>query len=169
MKSSLCYNVAAKFYVNWSAEMNRWILFLFSILFSTLYPNEEYKFAGKHFIASYMDCDPEAMANLDLLVQAMDQAVVASGATILNKTAHVFPGNNSIPNAITIVYLLSESHASLHTYPEHSACFVDLFTCGESCSSERFDACFRAYLKPQNVNACLFARHKDVEAVPLAQ
>jgi S-adenosylmethionine decarboxylase len=124
----------------------------------SLFSEEVYEFEGKHFVASYLECDPEAIRNVDALIAAMDQAVEASGATILNKTSHLFP-----PHGLTIVYLLSESHASLHTYPEFNACFVDLFTCGDHCKAEEFDRIFRAYLQPKEVNARLFGRHQSIE------
>jgi S-adenosylmethionine decarboxylase len=34
------------------------------------------------------------------------------------------------PQGVTVLALLSESHASIHTYPEVGAAFVDVFTCG---------------------------------------
>lgn len=135
------------------------LLFLFGPLFS-----EEYFFRGKHFIASYLDCDLRQLSNLEGLIQAMDRAVDDSGATVLDKTSYVFP-----PNGLTLVYLLSESHASLHTYPEHGACFIDLFTCGDVCSSERFHQAVVEYLKPKQVSARLFLRHNTVEELPFLQ
>lgn len=124
--------------------------------------SEEHAFKGKHFIASYLACDLRAISDLDALIKAMDEAVRASGATILNQTPYVFP-----PNGLTIVYLLSESHASLHTYPECGACFVDLFTCGNRCSAEKFDQILRLYLQPKVVNARFFLRNETVEEIPL--
>jgi S-adenosylmethionine decarboxylase len=123
-----------------------------------LFSSEEHKFEGKHFVASYLDCDPEALANVEEVIRMMDSAVIASGASILDKSSYVFP-----PDGLTIVYLLSESHASLHTYPEFNACFVDLFTCGDHCTPQGFDAIFREYLKPKEVNARLFGRHQTIE------
>jgi S-adenosylmethionine decarboxylase len=35
------------------------------------------------------------------------------------------------PQGVTVLALLSESHASVHTYPEIGAMFVDVFTCGD--------------------------------------
>jgi S-adenosylmethionine decarboxylase proenzyme len=125
-----------------------------------LFCEEEYEFRGKHFIASYLGCDLEALSHVEGMIQTMDEAVFASNATILNKTFYVFP-----PNGLTIVYLLSESHASLHTYPECGACFVDLFTCGDHCTPEKFDAILRAYLKPKECNVRLFHRHQSTEEV----
>jgi S-adenosylmethionine/arginine decarboxylase-like enzyme len=62
---------------------------------------------------------------------------------------------------MTAVLLLAESHASIHTYPEHQACFVDLFTCGRACSAERFDAVLRQYLRPASVQRRTMLRHAD--------
>lgn len=138
------------------------ILLLALLLLGKFVVAEEHSFKGKHFVASYLDCDLRALGDLDELIKAMDGAVRASGATILDKTPFVFP-----PNGLTIVYLLSESHASLHTYPEYGACFVDLFTCGDNCSSENFDKALRAYLKPERVSARLFLRHEDVEEIEI--
>lgn len=113
----------------------------------------EYQFIGRHFVASYSGCDRKALTNLDALAQALEGASIASGAHILKSTKHVFP-----PDGLTMVILLSESHASIHTYPEHDSCFVDLFTCGTTCSAEKFDESLRHYLKPTKVNSQIFKR-----------
>lgn len=143
--------------------MNRFILALF-LLSETLLCSDEFFFKGKHFVASYIDCNLRSLSDLDTLIHTMDKAVQLSGATILDKTPYVFP-----PNGLTMVYLLSESHASIHTYPEHGACFVDLFTCGDTCSSEKFDEVLREYLQPKQVNARLFLRDQNVQELPYPQ
>ena len=124
----------------------------------------QYDFAGKHFVASYLECDEAAIGNVDALRQAMDEAVAASGATILDSSYFIFE-----PNGITLVYLLSESHASIHTYPEHGACFVDLFTCGNHCSAENFDQSLKNYLKPQQVSSRFLLRGEEVVEVAQLQ
>jgi S-adenosylmethionine decarboxylase proenzyme len=132
-------------------------------LLSNLIAEEIHYFAGKHFLASYLDCDVEALSNVPALLEAMDVAVAASGATILARNHHLFP-----PNGLTVAYLLSESHACLHTYPECGACFVDIFTCGNHCSSEAFDTIFQHYLKPKTVNARMFIRDEGIQEIPLS-
>jgi S-adenosylmethionine decarboxylase len=118
-----------------------------------------YQFKGQHFLASYCDCDHEALTNLKALEKAMLVSAEQSGATILKSAAWEF-----LPeNGFTMVILLSESHASIHTYPEFNACFVDLFTCGEKCSSEYFDEALRSYLKPKSVNSRTLVRTTDIE------
>ena len=120
--------------------------------------NSEHQFKGVHFLASYCDCDEASLRDWKALEAAMYNAVEECGATILESSSWVFP-----PDGLTMVILLSESHASIHTYPEHNACFVDLFTCGDNCSAETFDAVMQAYLKPQTVNQRTVVRHREIE------
>ena len=135
------------------------ILFVFLCVFAfyTAQAVEVHAFAGEHFLASYLDCDLQAICDIEQLMEAMDGAVGLSGATILNKNHYIFE-----PNGLTAVYLLSESHASIHTYPEFGTCFVDLFTCGSHCSAEAFDEALRAYLKPKIVNALFLERCENI-------
>ncbi len=119
---------------------------------------EFHPFRGVHLLATYSGCDYEALTNLETLKSEMEAAVRASGATILDKSTYEF-----LPDALTMVFLLSESHASIHTYPEYGACFVDLFTCGYKTSAEDFDAVLRAYLKPKQVTNKTFIRHHGIE------
>lgn len=135
---------------------------LFLLFTCASFAQESYQFKGKHFLASYLECDPEAIENVKGMLRAMDDAVRASGATILGQSSYVFQ-----PNGVTAVYLLSESHASLHTYPEHRACFVDIFTCGDHCSSLRFHEALQAYLKPQTTSARFFIRGEEIEEAPI--
>lgn len=120
--------------------------------------SSEYAFAGKHFFASYLDCDVEALTNLKKLEEVLDTAVKASNATILSQQSQEFSNNG-----FTALYLLSESHASIHTYPEVASCFVDLFTCGNHCTSKEFDRILRAYLKPKRISLKLFSRTEEIE------
>lgn len=114
---------------------------------------EEFEFAGRHLLASYIGCDAAALADETGLLAAMKAAVKASGATLISSVQHSFT-----PAGMTAVLLLSESHASIHTYPEHGACFVDLFTCGRQCSAERFDAALCKYLRPLRVDRTIVLR-----------
>ena len=120
--------------------------------------SEEYLFCGKHFIASYLGCDEEAMKDNAGLKNALLAAAKASNAQVLDYVDYSFS-----PHGFTMAILLSESHATIHTYPEHNACFVDLFTCGDKCSSANFDAAIRAYLKPAKVESSELIRSDQHE------
>jgi S-adenosylmethionine decarboxylase len=59
--------------------------------------------------------------------------------------------------------LLSESHASIHTYPEHGKCFVDLFTCGDKCDHNVFNEVMQEYLKPRKVAEIVLVRDDEIK------
>jgi S-adenosylmethionine decarboxylase proenzyme len=137
--------------------MRSLFLFLFLCIGASLLsaPNEPgtYQFVGRHLVASYHGCDRAALSNTKRLAEVLEQACRASGATILDSCQYRFDGNG-----LTMVILLSESHASIHTYPEHGACFVDIFTCGHTCSQEKFNTVLQEYLKPTRPNCTYFER-----------
>ncbi len=135
------------------------LLALFLLCFNlSSFAEENYDFHGTHFLASYSECDENALKDFDSLREAMLLAAEKSGATVLKFEDYVFP-----PDGFTMAILLSESHASIHTYPEHGACFVDLFTCGEHCSSERFATFLEEYLKPKKIEKRLITRNETIQ------
>lgn len=124
------------------------LFFLIVFFLGTLVCEEcDYTFQGKHFIASYYGCSQEALLDKKGLQQVMLNASRNSGAGVLNHVDQHFEGGEC-----TLAILLSESHASIHTYPEHYACFVDLFTCGEHCSHEAFNEVLVNFLKPADAH-----------------
>jgi len=131
------------------------VFFLSCLLcvFSHLEASESYHFIGRHFIAEYYGCDKQAILASNKLKEVMVQASKASGATVLDSVEHHFS-----PNGYSLVILLSESHASIHTYPDERACFVDLFTCGMGCDSNKFEKVLKAYLKPQKTHSNIIER-----------
>ncbi|WP_225087636.1 adenosylmethionine decarboxylase [Pectobacterium colocasium] len=86
----------------------------------------DYSFSGKHVFAEFYGVDNALLNDQYTLIKVMRSAVEATGATILQETSHKFD-----PEGVTALFLLSESHASIHTYPNFSAAFIDIFTCGD--------------------------------------
>ena len=124
---------------------------VFFCVFISLFPcwvslaaEEVHDFRGEHLVADYLDCDLEALSDEQTLMKVMLEAAEKCGAQVLNHNFFIFPGHG-----LTMTILLSESHASIHTYPEHGKCFVDLFTCGDKCKNQIFNDLLKAYLKPK--------------------
>lgn len=81
---------------------------------------------GRHVIIELWGCS-DAINNQELVKTAMLDAVRAANATLLNIYVHAFS-----PQGVTGVAVLSESHLSIHTWPEHGYVAADVFTCGET-------------------------------------
>lgn len=79
---------------------------------------------GEHFICDLSDCDRELLLDSDRSRELFTQAVRDSGLTIVSEGFYRFS-----PHGFTCFLLLAESHASLHAWPEHGYCAIDLFTC----------------------------------------
>ncbi|MBF6138175.1 adenosylmethionine decarboxylase [Nocardia otitidiscaviarum] len=83
------------------------------------------EFTGWHVLAEFGGVDPQLCDDLERLESALRKSLVAAGVTICDVVHKQFE-----PQGVTILALLSESHASIHTYPESGDIFVDVFTCG---------------------------------------
>src|SRR5438874_2714817 len=80
---------------------------------------------GTHLIADAWGVSKEILDDIDFLKALLQSGVAACGATLLKLEAVQFE-----PNGVTVAAILAESHASLHTYPDHGILMVDAFTCG---------------------------------------
>lgn len=132
--------------------MKKIVFLVFVFLMNSIF-SEEYDFSGTHYVASYIDCNHKALCNFVALEEAMIDGIHQCGATLLSSTKHVFP-----PDSITMVFLLSESHASIHTYPEYNSCYIDLFTCGNRCDYTKFQEVLKEYLQPQHIQNQIMRR-----------
>ena len=71
---------------------------------------------GKHCFTEAYECPRELLQSLN-----------KTSLTLLDISSHKFE-----PQGVTIVALLSESHISIHTWPERGSAALDVFTCGET-------------------------------------
>lgn len=84
-----------------------------------------YPFAGQHLLAELYGVLPSLLDDPELLAEALRRGVSQGGATLCHLEVRRFQ-----PHGVTVLALLAESHASIHSYPEASALFFDAFTCG---------------------------------------
>lgn len=88
-------------------------------------------FLGQHVLAEFEGIDPEPLDDVDFLLGSLQSALRTAGATVCDVVSKRF-----VPQGVTVIALLSESHASLHTYPELGSVFLDVFTCGDRADPE---------------------------------
>lgn len=83
--------------------------------------------SGKHLICELKDVKNETLMNsLDGIKSLLDEICEKYKFSILGKMEHQFQ-----PIGITLLYLLSESHISVHTFPEKGYIAMDIYTCRE--------------------------------------
>jgi ornithine decarboxylase len=89
-------------------------------------------FGGRHVLAEFGGVAADRLDDVAFLRDRLEDALRAAGATVCEVVARRFA-----PQGVTVLALLSESHASLHTYPERGSLFLDVFTCGRRADPER--------------------------------
>ncbi len=89
------------------------------------------RFGGCHVLAQLSGVDPALADDTARLRSILSVALTGAGATVCGMLDQRFT-----PHGVTVVALLTESHASIHSYPERGAMFVDIFTCGDSADAE---------------------------------
>lgn len=95
---------------------------------------------AKHKLLTYTGCK-----TCECTIAEFENAVRETGAKVLKTFSHNFQ-----PQGLSILTLLAESHASLHSYPEYDFCYLDIFTCGDM-DINAFDQKMRRIFEPCRV------------------
>ena len=86
---------------------------------------------GKHALFELHGGNPNLLNDEDFVKSALTEAAEVAGATLLSLVSHKFS-----PQGVTAVALLSESHISLHSWPEFGFASIDCYTCGSHTDPE---------------------------------
>jgi S-adenosylmethionine decarboxylase len=103
--------------------------------------------SGKHLLLTLRGCSSDILNDPDQLSELAKTAAQATGATTLQVCTQKFT-----PQGVTVVAVLAESHASIHTYPEWGIVFWDCFTCGTTCDPELAVPVLAEALKPTSIS-----------------
>ena len=81
---------------------------------------------GTHIICELSGCDARALTDVEFVRNVMKAAALEANAEILKTAFHRFE-----PHGVSGVVVISESHLSIHTWPESGYAAVDFYTCGD--------------------------------------
>lgn len=87
----------------------------------------EYSTFGRHVAMDAWGVDFDLLNDVNLLEKELKKAAQACGATILSVQKYQFD-----PQGATVLVMLSESHLTIHTYPEKGFAALDCYTCGHT-------------------------------------
>ncbi|SHG99657.1 adenosylmethionine decarboxylase [Streptoalloteichus hindustanus] len=113
-------------------------------------------FAGQHVLAELEGVDAALLDDEPFLRRTLTEVLDLAGATVCDVISKQFE-----PQGVTVLALLSESHASVHTYPERGALFVDVFTCGDRAKPELAVELLTKALRPTRVQSKTIHRGAD--------
>ncbi|WP_280233069.1 adenosylmethionine decarboxylase [Nocardia cyriacigeorgica] len=119
------------------------------------------EFTGWHVLAEFGGVDADLCNDPQRLEHALRESLVGAGVTICDVVRKQFT-----PQGVTVLALLAESHASIHTYPESGDIFVDVFTCGSiGASAEKTVELLRNALSPKDVRMTTVRRGRAGQRV----
>lgn len=81
---------------------------------------------GRHVIAELWGCDFDKLNDVVQIERIFVDAALKSGAEIREAAFHKFA-----PQGVSGVVIISESHLTIHSFPEHGYASIDVYTCGE--------------------------------------
>jgi S-adenosylmethionine decarboxylase len=106
----------------------------------------EYKTFGRHVLADVWGVEFDRINDIEFLKEHMYKAAEKSGASILAMEYEAFK-----PCGATVLILLSESHLSIHTYPEKGFAAIDGYTCGDDVDPEVAIDYLLSILEPEKI------------------
>ena len=86
---------------------------------------------GHHYIVEASGCDPEIIGKVEQVEQILVRAAEAAKVQVWSISFHRFN-----PGGVSGVIVISESHLSVHTWPELRYVALDIFTCGQEARPE---------------------------------
>jgi S-adenosylmethionine decarboxylase len=107
-----------------------------------------YKTYGQHVVTDAWGIDFDKINNIDFLKEHMEKAAETIGANVL-----LVKGWKFEPYGASVVVVLSESHISIHTYPERGYAAMDGYTCGEKMDPEIAIRYLIGVLQPKEVHS----------------
>ncbi|ASN05029.1 adenosylmethionine decarboxylase [Virgibacillus necropolis] len=81
---------------------------------------------GRHVIAELWECNIDKLNDMALIERTFVDAALKAGAEIREVAFHKFA-----PHGVSGVVIISESHLTIHSFPEHGYASIDVYTCGD--------------------------------------
>ena len=105
---------------------------------------------GKHLIVDLKtDVKIDTIEDVEPL---MKQIIAVGNLNVIDKNKYQFK-----PHGATLLYLLAESHLSIHTYPENKYVAIDLYCCNPNINFELIIEIINKYFNT-NLKSNIFNR-----------
>lgn len=115
---------------------------------------------GQHLLADLYGIAAERLTCEAELVALLRDSLRRAGFTMAGQLSHKFFADGA---GVTAMALLTESHASLHTYPEYGYLALDVFSCGDADPADVL-AEFVRRLSPTQVESTVAPRGRVPQA-----
>ena len=108
-----------------------------------MFANKSSKSSGKHMILDIKNIKNKNLVDdMEKMKTILDEFCKTHEFTVLQRVGHQFE-----PIGYTLLYLLSESHISVHTFPECNYIAFDIYTCREYTTNAIYESMHRDLVK----------------------
>jgi S-adenosylmethionine decarboxylase len=80
---------------------------------------------GIEWLVDARGCAADRLRDRERVLALLDRLVAMLELRVVSTAVHVFPG----PGGLTAMYLLAESHLTIHTFPETGTATLNLYCC----------------------------------------
>ena len=101
---------------------------------------------GEHLLIDIICENYDILNSLEKLEELSDKLIKICKLTKLSKLKHKFE-----PQGITLITLLSESHLSMHTWPENKSICIDIFSCSDNLDIKKIKEILSQYFVINNI------------------
>ncbi|MFQ5560138.1 MAG: adenosylmethionine decarboxylase [Nitrospinota bacterium] len=108
---------------------------------------------GTHVFGRLTGCPKEFLETAEAVRNILFATVQEAGFKTVGDSFHQFE-----PVGATGIILLSESHISIHTWPETTTALVDIFTCGTEGNAEVGFDILCSHLQPTKIDKKVLQR-----------
>ena len=114
---------------------------------------------GKQILMDVKNIDSDKLKMVEMIKLFMEKIIEALNLNVVGECSHQFKKDN-IPYGVTMVYLLAESHLSIHTFVDEGKITLDLFTCSLGVETEKIKSIIKDYFEVHvlNIDAYYFTR-----------
>ncbi|GAB2569913.1 adenosylmethionine decarboxylase [Gracilibacillus alcaliphilus] len=102
---------------------------------------------GRHVIADLWECNVDILNDLEQLEKIFVNAALHAGAEVREVAFHQFA-----PLGVSGVVIISESHVTVHSFPEHGYASIDVYTCGNQIDPHQIVERLKESLEPKQVS-----------------
>jgi S-adenosylmethionine decarboxylase len=82
-------------------------------------------FGGIEWLVDARGCSPMRLRDRAAVLALLDRLVAEMELHVVSTAVHVFPG----AGGVTAMYLLAESHLTIHTFPESGVATLNAYCC----------------------------------------
>ena len=114
---------------------------------------------GKQILIDVKNITGDKLKTVETIRPFMERVIEALNLNVVGECSHQFE-KNGLPHGATMIYLLSESHLSIHTFVDEGRITVDLFICSFGVENEKLKSTIKenSEVNALNIDAHFFTR-----------